>query len=399
VPPTDEFLRDFVRPVMRAAGYRWKHRRWWRSRGEVTAMAVFAPFHLGNLVDLLLRVGVTTDGYADFAAAQGWGWSNETSFLAAVRPPVPRTGRATGHWPVLVEDRQRWQRRGAELTAELTDLVLPALDRLSDPGVLLDAVRDPQARYSGHVAALGAEVVLLVPRGPSAELAETLPPAGATHPYDRRLLEWARTRVGADPGAPVDPSSPRGRLDALLTEELTPALAPLDFVRTAGGYQRASAAGDLAVIDVTLSGTATPGRLAFHVYAGVLPAPAVAYGIYLTRISPDWPLDHRHARRARWSWCREPVLPADPVPGPLTDLGMPPWTDRDLAELTRALTGTAVPRIVRLLDRDALLASVQQPDARAMLLAGRGPSTELSEALALAGRFDRTLAGWVAEQH
>jgi hypothetical protein len=61
-----------------------------------------------------------------------------------------------------------------------------------------------------------------------------------------------------------------------------------------------------------------------------------------------------------------------------------------------ALAAT-VPRLVGLLERSALLAAVERPDFRVLLLAGQGPSAALDEALTRASIVDKTIAGWVRE--
>jgi hypothetical protein len=106
--------------------------RWWRARGDVTALLTLAPFRVGNLVDQRLSAGVTTAVYADFAERQGWPSKPSTAaFFAALRAAGPATVDGSV-WPVIAPDRESWQACGRRVIDDLTGEVLPALDLLSD---------------------------------------------------------------------------------------------------------------------------------------------------------------------------------------------------------------------------------------------------------------------------
>lgn len=177
--------------------------------------------------------------------------------------------------------------------------------------------------------------------------------------------------------------------DGFLTEPLT----ARGFVPTGRGFEFTSAVGDRVLIDLELSATSTPDRVAVYLHTGLL---SIAQTEWDEQWAARFPGRPAPARRAMFGW----FTSAPPPPAefesdhpPLRTLGMFPWcftpdTVTDCGRALAAVIEAECDRLVPLLDLDRLVAAISDDETQVarmiMALLPHGPSAALTENLQLA---------------
>jgi hypothetical protein len=365
--PLDAFIYDFATPLLTEAGFVRKGRtfRFTNDLGDEAAI-MFRPV-LGYLLD----AGVTHKPLCDRVESrpeylQHWPWHRQWSSDG-------ETGAALGR----PSETRAWQHAGQRLRDLLRQQVLPALTRMLDRAVFVDVMRRGLQVVGNRGPA--AEALLLADLGPSLALDDAL-----TRLHDDDAAARVHDRLAAQ-GTSGDAwraqvQATRAHLDAVLAQYVTPALAAAGFGSTKAGYRRESKHGDAALIDISLSATAAPGRAPFYIDTGFLPAAEIE------RRTESW----ISGPVARGSWYWRTVEPPDGYDlndGPLTELDAHAWLLTDEhggGPQLAALLTTEATRLTPCLDRAILRQHVLHHDdfaQKIIVLLDGGPSEQLESNL------------------
>jgi hypothetical protein len=328
---------------------------------------MFRPF-VGYLID----AGVTHKPLCDHVESrpeylQHWPWHRQWSSDGETGAALDRPS-----------ETRAWQHAGQRLRDLLRQQVLPALTRMLDRAVFVDAMRRGLQVVGNRGPA--AEALLLADLGPSLALDDAL-----SRLQDDDVAARARDRLAAQ-GTSGDAwraevQATRGHLDAVLAQHVTPALAAAGFVPTKAGYRRASEHGDVALIDISVSATGTPGRAPFYIDAGFLPAAEIEFR------TESWVSGPVTARGSWYSRTIEPPEGYRLSDGPLAELDAHAWLLTDEHSGGRQLGALLAAEAARLnpcLDRAILRQHVLHSDdftQKIIVLLDDGPSELLEESL------------------
>lgn len=199
--PVDAMLRQYVTPVMKAAGFRKKGRQYRLTGGS------------GDLVILefdAMRHEVGVFG-VDFVAVPlpccDWLHRNEPGFVAPdvwggvvrcdIQPPpeASRRPRFQGRW--LVDPADEGARCGTALTTALAERYVPVMQRLLDRETVLREALDPESEVNRLWAPGMLTLFLRIDTVDKAGAEELLAGVSPDTPNREAVLEWARRRVAA----------------------------------------------------------------------------------------------------------------------------------------------------------------------------------------------------------
>lgn len=234
--PVDEFFRDYLRPTLKAAGFRRNGRRFYfTSESKDLAMIEVRSFPSApNSVGFWLKAAVYPEPYRafhgipdepDYAQHGFWGQQVQPNSFEN-----PGSTQPLSWWSAPESDTAEM---GSHLVAILTDHLVPRLLSMTDRGKLLTAIREGEFRWR---VGTGTAFTILAEDGWTPELALELATtrlSGDDH-YRRRVVDFAGERIprsapppGGDLVAAIEAT--RRSLPPLVDEEVT-AVTVLDKV-------------------------------------------------------------------------------------------------------------------------------------------------------------------------
>lgn len=209
--PLDVMLREYVAPVMRAAGFSRSGREYRLPAGNGDCAVLDVDVRgtrLAHVVGFYVTMGIVIPPFTDWVYRNqkppgGRSPGLECAFVqgAVVPPPRVRHGVAdavTGsHWGFDPSDDAVC---GQALAEVLSAEAIPTMRRLLDRDELLAEVRNRKSRVFGRMTQLERlEIILFVDDGPVDEVVRRLPVVEELSPQDN-FIEWVRARLARRAG-------------------------------------------------------------------------------------------------------------------------------------------------------------------------------------------------------
>jgi len=396
VPRTvDGVVNAFAAPALKAAGFvrNKRHFRKTNDNGDLLALG----FQVGRVPDgvaFVVEFGLIPAAFRDWRSHTTPAHAGDDYVSGLLRYRIPAPADVTPPSEHGPEDQWEFSHHalqrgaGAALTRVLTQEAIPWMNRLLEPGVLVDMRANPAETRFGRSTRDPYDLLFwLVDEEPSDAFDEVWSRLSGWDHFESGLREWAAQRAARR----VRERRPAGPVEQLVADRVTPFLAARGFTWLDGAFRKSNAAGDQAIIEIARAHSSTDEDVAFRVDRAVVP-----------KMHWEW---LRSAERGMAAsvplvpdgWCQKRVAPPiehEFVRGAGDGLELRLWRVEGCADALEAALEEELPRLAALLDREHLLAVVTDQDgsreerhripahghAELVLLLDQGPSAELDAA-------------------